>query len=131
LPILICKWDEIGMDFIVGLRRSYKGNDYHWEMVDWLTKVARFVPVKTMYRGDKYAKLYIQHILRLHGVPSIIVSDRGAQFIAYFWKSLHTGLGTKLDYSTAYHPQTDGQTERFNQILKDLLRACVLTYGKD
>ena len=99
--------------------------------MDRLTKVAHFIPVKTIYRGDKYAQLYVDHILRLHGVPSRIVSDRGPQFTARFWKSLHALLGTKLDFSSAYHPRTDGQTERVNQILEDMLRACVLTYGKD
>jgi transposase InsO family protein len=77
------------------------------------------------------ATLYIENIVRLHGVPSRIVSDRGTQFTSRFWKSLHKAMGTKLDFSSAYHPQTDGQTERVNQILEDLLRACVLTYGKD
>jgi hypothetical protein len=66
-----------------------------------------------------------------NGVPSRIVSDRGIQFTSRFWKSLHKVMGTKLDFSSAYHPQTDGYTERANQILEDMLRACVLTYGKD
>ncbi len=119
------------MDFIVGLPRTQRGNDSIWVIVDRLTKVAHFIPVKAKFRGDKYAELYIQHILILHGVPSRIVSDRGPQFTSYFWKSLHNALGTTLDFSTAYHPQTDGQTERVNQVLEDLLRACALTYGKD
>src|SRR6266540_3590485 len=119
------------MDFIVGLPKTRKGHDSIWVIVDRLTKVAHFIPVKTIYRGDKYAQLYVHHILRLHGVPSRIVSDRGPQFTARFWKSLHTLLGTKLDFSSAYHPQTDGQTERVNQVLEDMLRACVLIYGKN
>jgi len=131
LPIPVWKWDEISMDFIVGLPRTQKGNDSIWVIVDRLTKVAHFIPVKTTYRGDKYAQLYVDHILRLHGVPRRIVSDRGPQFTSRFWKSLQALLGTKLDFSSAYHPQTDGQTERVNQILEDMLRACVLTYGKD
>jgi transposase InsO family protein len=76
-------------------------------------------------------KLYIENIVKLHGVPSRIVSDRGTQFTSRFWKSLHKAMGTKLDFSLAYHLQTDGQTERVNQIMEDMLRACVLTYGKD
>src|SRR5438034_7431599 len=123
VPIPMWKWDEIGMDFIVGLPRTQRGNDSIWVIVDRLTKVAHFIPVKSTYRGDKYAELYIQHILRLHGVPKRIVSDRGPQFTSYFWRSLHNALGTTLDFSTAYHPQTDGQTERVNQVLEDLLRA--------
>src|SRR5438105_15631486 len=86
--------------------------------------------MKAKFRGDKYAELYIQHILRLHRVPSRIVSDRGPQFTSYFWKSLHNSLGTTLDFSTAYHPQIDGQTERVNHVLEDLMRARALTYGK-
>jgi hypothetical protein len=96
-----------------------------------LTKVAHFIPVREDYRVPKLVNLYIEHILRLHGVPRSIVSDRGYQFTAQFWKSLHGSLGTSLDYSSAFHPQTDGQTERVNQVLEDLLRACVLTYNTD
>ncbi|WVZ97649.1 hypothetical protein U9M48_043165 [Paspalum notatum var. saurae] len=90
---------------------------------------SHFIPVKATHNAPRLAELYIQNVLRLHGVPISIVSDRGPQFTARFWKSLHEALGTKLDYSIAYHPQTDGQTERVNQLLEDLLRACVLTYG--
>jgi hypothetical protein len=119
------------MDFIVGLPKTQKGNDSIWVIVDRLTKVAHFLPVRTTYGGEKLAKLYIENIVKLHGVPSRIVSDRGTQFTSRFWKSLHKAMGTKLDSSLAYHPQTDGQTERVNQILEDMLRTCVLTYGKD
>jgi hypothetical protein len=80
---------------------------------------------------SRLSELYIENILKLHGAPRSIVSDRGPQFTAKFWQSLHKSLGTQLDYSTAFHPQTDGQTERVNQILEDLLRACVLAYGSD
>jgi transposase InsO family protein len=73
----------------------------------------------------------VDNIVKLHGVPSKIVSDRGTQFTSKFWKRLHEAMGTKLDFSSAYHPQIDGQTERVNQIMEDMLRACVLTYEKD
>jgi hypothetical protein len=131
LPILVWKWDEIGMDFEVGLPKTQKGHDSIWVIVDQLTKVAHFLPVRTTYGGEKLAKLYIENIVKLHGVPSRIVSDRGTQFTSRFWKCLHKAMGTKLNFSSAYHPQTDGQTERMNQILEDMLRAYVLTYGKD
>lgn len=131
LPIPVWKWDEIGMDFVVGLPRTQKGHDSIWVIVDRLTKSAHFIPVRTNYGGEKLAKLYVENIVKLHGVPSRIVSDRGTQFTSRFWKSLHKAMGTKLDFSSAYHPQTDGQTERVNQIMEDMLRACVLTYGKD
>jgi hypothetical protein len=131
LEIPTWKWDDISMDFIVGLPRTQRGNDSIWVIVDRLTKVAHFLPVKTSYRVSRLAELYVDHILKLHGAPRSIVSDRGPQFTAQFWKSLHASMGTKLNYSTAFHPQTDGQTERVNQVLQDLLRACVLTYGSD
>jgi transposase InsO family protein len=102
------------MDFIVGLPRTRNGHDSIWVIVDRLTKVAHFIPVRTTYGGDKLAKLYIDCIVRLHGVPKRIVSDQGTQFTSRFWKKLHEDLGTKLDFSSAYHPQTDGQTERIN-----------------
>ena len=79
----------------------------------------------------KLAQLYMNNIVKLHGVPSKIVSDRETQFTFKFWESLHKAMGTKLDFSSAYHPQTDGQTERVNQLMEDMLGACVLTYGKD
>ena len=122
------KWEDISMDFIVGLPRTQKGYDSIWVVVDRLTKSAHFLPVKTTYLTKHYAELYINRILCLHGVPKTIISDRGTQFIARFWEQLHACLGTHLIRSSAYHPQTDGQTERINQILEDMLRACVLTY---
>ena len=122
------KWEDISMDFIVGLPRAQKGYDSIWVIVDRLTKSAHFLRVKTIYRAKKYAELYMDRILCLHGVPKTIISDRGTQFVARFWEQLHTCLGTRLIRSSAYHPQTDGQTERINQILEDMLRACVLTY---
>src|SRR3954463_4310846 len=117
------------MDFITGLSTSSRGNDSIWVIVDRLSKVAHFLPVKTTYQSSKLAELYIARIVSLHGVPKNIVSDRGTQFTSRFSKKVQEGLGTRLDFSTSYHPQTDGQTKRVNQILKDMLRACVLEYG--
>jgi hypothetical protein len=123
------KWESISMDFIVGLPKTSKGYDSIWVIVDRLTKLAHFLPVKTTYSFKTYAELYIARILSLRGVPKIIVSDRGSQFVSRFWKELHNSLGTKLVHSSAYHPQTSGQTERVNQILEDMLRACVLAFS--
>ncbi|WVZ76109.1 hypothetical protein U9M48_024111 [Paspalum notatum var. saurae] len=123
------KWEEIGMDFIVGLPRTQSGFDSIWVVVDRLTKVAHFIPVKTTYSGAKLAELYMSRIVCLHGVPKKIVSDRGTQFTSHFWKRLHESMDTRLNFSSAYHPQTDGQTERTNQILEDMLRACAIQYG--
>ena len=114
------------MDFIVGLPRSNKGMDSIWVIVDRLTKSAHFLPIKTIYNADKLATIYIDEIVRLHGVPVSIVSDRDSKFTSRFWQSLQTALGTELRLSNAYHPQTDGQSERTIQTLEDLLRMCVL-----
>ncbi|WVZ51971.1 hypothetical protein U9M48_003068 [Paspalum notatum var. saurae] len=129
LKILEWKWEEISMDFIVGLPRTQKGYNSIWVVVDRLTKVAHFIPVNTTYSGARLAELYISRIVCLHGVPKRIISDRGSQFTSRFWEQLHDSLDSKLRFSTAYHPQIDGQTERTNQILEDMLRACAIQYG--
>jgi transposase InsO family protein len=98
--------------------------------VDLLTKVFHFLPVKTTYSGPQQAELYMSRIVCLHGVPKKIVSNRGTQSTSKFWERLHETLDTQLRFSSAYHPQTDGQTERVNQILEDMLRACALQYGR-
>ena len=103
LHIPVWKWDETSMDFIVGLPKTPNGHDSIWVIIDRLTKVAHFIPVRTDYKENKLAQLYIDNILRLHGVPSRIVSDRGTQFTTPLWKSLHKALGTRLDYNSAYH----------------------------
>nr|CAJ86189.1 H0306F03.2 [Oryza sativa] len=128
LPIPEWKWEEIGMDFITGLPRTPSRYDSIWVIVDRLTKSAHFVPVKTTFDGKKLAELYMTHVVCRFGCPKKIVSDRGTQFTSRFWKQLHEALGTDLNFSTAYHPQTDGQTERVNQILEDMLRACALDF---
>src|SRR3954465_9561861 len=117
------------MDFITGLPRTRSGYDSICLVADRLTKVAHFIPVKTTYTSAKLAKIYMTRIICLHGVPRSIVSDRGTQFTSKFWNQLHQTLGTRLEFSTAFHPQIDGQTERVNQILEDMLRACALDYG--
>jgi hypothetical protein len=124
------KWEEIGMDFIVGLPRTQGGYDLIWVIVDRLTKVAHFILVKTTYSGAKLTELYMSQIVCLHGAPKKIVSDRGPQFTSKFWEKLHLSMDTKLNFRSAYHPQTDGQTEKTNQILEGMLRACALKYGK-
>jgi len=115
------------MDFITVLPTTQKGNDSIWVIIDRLTKSAHFIPVKTRYRPPEYADLYLAEIVKLHGIPKTIISDRGPQFTAHFWERMHKSLGTSLIRSTMYHPQTSGQTERLNQVLEDMLRACVLS----
>jgi hypothetical protein len=131
LPIPSWKWENISMDFIVGLPNTSPRHDSIWVIVDRLTKTAHFLPVHTIDNAKKYAEIYIDQIVRLHGVPKTIISNHAAQFVVRFWEQLQHALGTKLIRSSAYHPQTDGQTERVNQILEDMLRACVLQYDKN
>jgi transposase InsO family protein len=118
------------MDFIAGLPRTQAGYDSIWVIVDHVTKVAHFIPIKTTYSGAKLEELYMLRIMCLHGVPKKIVSNRGSQFTSKFWEKLHESMDTKLNFSSAYHPQTDGQTERTNQILEDMLGACALKYER-
>jgi hypothetical protein len=99
------------MDLIVGLPSTRDGYDSVWVIVDCLTKVAHFILVRTTYIGAKLAELFMSRIVWLHGVPKKIVSDRGTQFTSCFWEKLHDSLDTKLNFSSACHPQTDGQTE--------------------
>ncbi|WVZ52193.1 hypothetical protein U9M48_003277 [Paspalum notatum var. saurae] len=129
LAIPAWKWEDIHMDFIVGLPHTQKGYDYIWVIIDRLTKTAHFIPVKTTYRAKQYAELYISQVVSLHGIPWTITSDRGSLFVSCFWEQLQDALGTNLVQSSAYHPQTSGQVERVNQILEDMLRACALTYS--
>jgi transposase InsO family protein len=114
------------MDFIVGLPHTRAGYDSIWVVVDRLTKAAHFILVKTTYNSTVLAELYMSRIVCLHGIPKKIISDRGTQFTSHFWQQLHEALGTHLKFSSTYHLQTNGQTERTNQILEDMLRACAL-----
>jgi hypothetical protein len=120
------KWDDISMDIILGLPLMARKFESVWVIMDQLSKSAHFIHVNTKYRVQKYAEIYIACVLCLHGVPKTIISDRGSQFVTHFWEQLHASLGTHLIHNSAYHPQTDGQTERVNQILEDMLRAYVL-----
>jgi hypothetical protein len=105
------KWDDISMDFIVGLPLTDCKYNSIWVIVDRLTKSAHFIPVNTNYNIQKYDEICVARVLCLHGVLKTIVSGRGSQFVAHFWEQLHASLGTHLIHSSAYHPQTDRQTE--------------------
>ncbi|KAH0706397.1 hypothetical protein KY285_010896 [Solanum tuberosum] len=122
------KWEVINMDFITGLPRTRRQHDSIWVIVDRVTKSSRFLAVKTTDSVEDYAKFYINEIVRLHGVPLSIISDRGPQFTFHFWKSFQKGIGTQVNHSTTFHPQTDGQAERIIQTLEDMLRACVINF---
>eukprot|EP00253_Pinus_taeda_P002208 PITA_02208 len=114
------------MDFITGLPRTKKNNDSIMVVVDKLSKAAHFIPVQSTYKAVQIAHIFMQNIFKLHGLPKVIISDRDVKFTSAFWQTLFAELGTQLNFSTAYHLQTDGQTERVNQVVEDMLRACVM-----
>jgi hypothetical protein len=118
------------MDFITGLPASTKHNDPIMVVVDKLIKSTHFIPVKSTCKAIDITSIFMKEIFRLHGMPKEIVFDRDTKFISKFWKSLMVGLETKLLFSTTYHPQTDGQMERVNQILEDMLRMHVMHQPK-
>ncbi|GJY95973.1 putative reverse transcriptase domain-containing protein [Tanacetum coccineum] len=126
--IPVWKWEGIAMDFVTKFPRTSSGHDTIWVIVDRLTKSAHFLPMREDYKMDRLARLYLNEIVSRHGVPILIISDRDSRFTSRFWQSMQEALGTRLDMSTAYHPQTDGQSERTIQTLKDMLRVCVLYF---
>ena len=123
LPIPTGPWEQVSMDFIVQLPKTKAGFDAIVVFVDTFSKMTHFAPTKTTASAPDTARLFFDHIFRLHGLPKSIVSDRDAKFTSKFWKTLFQTMGTKLAMSTAFHPQTDGQTERANRTLEDMLRA--------
>ncbi|GJS88480.1 putative reverse transcriptase domain-containing protein [Tanacetum coccineum] len=123
------KWDKITMDFITKLPKTKSGHDTIWVIVDKLTKSAHFLAMREDYNTERLAKLYIDEIVARHGVLVSIISDRDGRFTSRCWQIVQKALGTRLDMSTAYHPQTDGQSERAIQTLEDMLRACVIDFG--
>ncbi|XP_070021520.1 uncharacterized protein [Nicotiana sylvestris] len=122
-------WERITMDFVVGLPRTLQKFDAMWVIVDSLTKWAHFIPVVTTYTSERLAQIYIREIVRLHGMPISIISYRGPQFTSHFWRAVQSELGTRVEHSITFHPQTDRQSERIVQILEDMLRACVIDFG--
>nr|GEU55854.1 UvrD-like helicase, ATP-binding domain, P-loop containing nucleoside triphosphate hydrolase [Tanacetum cinerariifolium]GEU88770.1 UvrD-like helicase, ATP-binding domain, P-loop containing nucleoside triphosphate hydrolase [Tanacetum cinerariifolium] len=123
------KWDKITMDFIAKLPRSKNGHDTIWVIVYRLTKSAHLLAIGEDYSTERLAKIYIDEIVARYGVPVSIISDKDGRFTSRCWQTIQKALGTRLDMSTAYHPQTDGQSERTIQTLEDMLRACVIDFG--
>ncbi|GKD92336.1 reverse transcriptase domain-containing protein, partial [Tanacetum coccineum] len=123
------KWDKITMDFITKFPRSKSGYDTIWVEVDRLTKSAHFLAIREDYSTKKLAKIYIDEIVARHGVPVSIISDRDGRFTSRCWQTMQKALGTRLDMSTAYHPQMDGKSKHMIQTLEDMLRACVIDFG--
>nr|GEW31683.1 hypothetical protein [Tanacetum cinerariifolium] len=125
----IAEYEGIAMDFVTKLPRTSSGHDTIWVIVDRLTKYAHFLPMRKDYKMDRLARLYFNGIIARHGVSILIILDRDSRFTLRFWQSLQEALGTRLDMSMAYHPQTDGQSKHTTQTLEDMLRACVLDFG--
>jgi hypothetical protein len=129
LPIPTAPWRDISMDFVVGLPTTRKKNDSIFVVVDRFSKMAIFSACKTTINARKVAELFFSEVVRHHGLPSSIVSDRDVKFMSSFWKEVWSHFGTELKFSTTCHPQTDGQTEAVNRSLANMLRAQVTSFG--
>nr|GEU76278.1 putative reverse transcriptase domain, ribonuclease H-like domain, aspartic peptidase domain protein [Tanacetum cinerariifolium] len=123
------KWDNITIDFVTKLPKSSQGYETIWVIVDRLTKSAIFMPIREIDPLDKMARMYLKEVVTKHGIPVSIICDHDPRFSSNFWKSIQKALGISLDTSTAYHPETDGQSERTIQTLEDMLRACIINFG--
>ncbi|GJU71197.1 putative reverse transcriptase domain-containing protein [Tanacetum coccineum] len=130
-PVIpVWKWENITMDFVSKLPKTSSGQDTIWVIVDRLTKSAHFLPMKETDSVEKLMRQYLREVVSKHGVPVLIISDLDSKFTSRFWQSLNKALGTQLYMSTAYHLQTDGQSEKTIQTLEDMMRACVIDFGK-
>ena len=128
LPIPQWKWDNITMDFVSGFPLTQRKHDAVWVIVDRLTKSTHFLSIRLDYSMDRLADLYVNEIVILHGIPISIESNHDPQFTSRFWKELQSTFGMRLNFSTAFHPQTDGHSERVIQVLEDMLRGCILDF---
>nr|GEW19978.1 reverse transcriptase domain-containing protein [Tanacetum cinerariifolium] len=124
------KWNNITMDFVTKLPKSSQGYNTIWVIVDRLTKSAIFTSIRETEPMDKLARIYLKEVVTRHEIPVSIISDRDSRFVSNFWRSLQNALGTRLDMSTVYHTETDGQSERTIQTLEDMLRACAIDFRK-
>ncbi|GKD36470.1 putative reverse transcriptase domain-containing protein [Tanacetum coccineum] len=127
---IIWKWENITMDFVTKLPKTSTGQDAIWVIIDRLTKSAHFLPMKETDSMENLIRQYLKEVVSRHEVPVLIISDRDSKFTSHLWQSLNKDLGAQLDMSMAYHPQMDGQSERTIQTLEDMLRACVIDFGK-
>jgi hypothetical protein len=129
LPTPPRAWSSVSLDFITDLPLS-KGNTVILTIVDRLTKMSHFIPLPDLPTAEQTADAFLANVFKLHGLPDDLVSDRGSQFTSKFWQQLFHLLGTKVKLSTAFHPETDGQTERINQVVEQYLR-CFISYSQD
>ncbi|GKA58265.1 putative reverse transcriptase domain-containing protein [Tanacetum coccineum] len=127
----ITTYEKITMDFVTKLPNTSSGYDMIWVIIDRLTKYAHFLPMKKTDTMERLMRLYLKEVVSRHGVSISIISDKDIKFTSHFWQSLQKALGTRMDISTAYHPQTNSQSRRTIQTLEDMLRACVIDFGKD
>nr|GFC15502.1 reverse transcriptase domain-containing protein [Tanacetum cinerariifolium] len=123
------KWDNITMDFVTKLPKTSSGYDSIWVIVDRLTKSVHFLPMREDESMDKQTKLYLKEVVTRHGIPVSIISDCDPRFVSNFWRAFQKALSTRLDINIAYHPETEGQSERTIQTLEDMLHACVIDFG--
>ena len=128
LEVAEWKWEHVTTDFVTHFPRTPWRHDVVWVIVDRLTKLEHFLAMRMTFTLEEFCRLYIREIVRLHGVPISIVSDRDSRFSTHFWKSFQKAMGTRLTMSTTFHPQTNDQSERTLQVLEDMLRTCVLDH---